>query len=194
MVINNILICGSTFLTKAVTDVIKHHYNIVGYIPTNNSPFTTSLDYPIVDFNIDYDIILSIQYDKKVSIYENSYNVHTGLLPEWGGCDIIYHTLKSKANEQGLTFHQMSKNFDEGSIISKITYPIFSNDTMENLYDRNIRITPYFVLNSLKLLETLPNELEIPLLKPKLYKRGEILTKDLKEYKNFPKKIKNKYG
>tara|TARA_R110000782_G_scaffold267401_1_gene362794 strand:- start:42 stop:638 length:597 start_codon:yes stop_codon:yes gene_type:complete len=193
MEIGNILICGSTYLTKAVVDFIKPYYNLIGYVPSHTIFSVNNIDLPIVDFNVDYDIILSIQYDKKILDITNSYNLHTGLLPDWGGVDILYHTLKSNVNEQGLTFHKINKEFDAGPIVSKITYPIIEGDTMLELYHKLMKIAPSFMLSSLKLLENIPNTELCYKETPTMYYKGNIAKKDLEEYKNFPKILKNSF-
>lgn len=190
MNINKILICGSSYLTEKVVEFIKPHYNLVGYIPSSNHVFSTNIDLPMVDFSVDYDITLSIQFDKKIGDVKKGYNLHTGILPVWGGCDIIYHTLRTGAKEQGLTFHKITDKFDEGPIISKSTYPVFPGDTMLDLYKKMLEIAPYFALSSLKLLEKIEDPNNCQMVKPALYKRGEILEKDKELYKDFPDKLK----
>ncbi len=193
MEIKKILICGSSYLTREVVNYIKPHYNLVGYIPSKSHVFSTNIDLPIVDFNVDYDLILSLQFDQKIKDTSNSFNLHTGLLPDWGGCDILYHTLKNKLVEQGLTFHKITDKFDEGPIISKISYPVFNTDNMIDLYHKIIKISPNFVLSALKLLETIKDVDNCKIYKPTLHKRGKIDINDLEMYQNFPTLLKQKY-
>lgn len=195
MVINKILICGSSFLTKKVVDHIKDDYDIVGYIPSKNHILSVDIDLPIVNFDVEYDILLSIQYDQKISDVENSYNLHTGLLPDWGGCDILYHTLKNGAKKQGLTFHKITDKFDEGQIISKISYDINDEDTMLSLYKNMVNLSPRFVIQCLRMLESLSKEDidKIPIYKPTLYKRGNIEKEDMDLYREFPSLIKKEF-
>ena len=189
MKIDKILICGSSYLTKKVIDYISPHYNLIGYIPSKSHLFNTKIDLPIVNFEVEYDIILSLQFDQKIKDTENSYNLHTGLLPQWGGCDILYHTLKTNVKEQGLTFHKITNKFDKGPIISKISYPVFQGDTMIDLYKRMLETSPHFALSSLKLLENLDNPGDCPIINPTLYKRGNILKEDEEIYSSFPLKL-----
>ena len=42
--------------------------------------------------------------------------------------------------ERGLTFYKMSHQFDNGPIISKMTYPEFSKDTILDLSERLLTI------------------------------------------------------
>lgn len=90
-----ILIYGSTYLTEiCVKQLKKDGYNLVGYIPSENPTFRGKVPLPIVDETIEHDIKLSIQYDKKMITHKDAFNLHTGLLPEYGGCSILYHTIK----------------------------------------------------------------------------------------------------
>tara|TARA_R100001509_G_scaffold41771_1_gene22409 strand:+ start:50 stop:613 length:564 start_codon:yes stop_codon:yes gene_type:complete len=185
MEVKKILILGSTYLTELVVDKIKHKYKLVGYVPSINPTRGGNIDLPQVDINTDCDIKLSIQYDKIVKNTDNCFNVHTGLLPEYGGTNILDYTIKNKEIEQGLTFHKMTKDLDFGPIISKITYPVFKEDTAFNLYKRVLTVGPSFVEASLKLLEEIPtdNINKCYKSKPTIYKRGEFKTdKRIKNY------------
>ncbi len=199
MKINKILIYGSAHLTEETCNLLKNHYDLVGYIPSVNPVIAGNIDLPIVDENIQHDIKLSLQYNRRITNIENAYNVHTGLLPSWGGVDILYHTIKDRKEsyifEQGLTFHKMSDDFDYGPIISKVTYPVYEDDTMVDLYDRITKCFPSFVLSGLKLLESL-DEHQVNNSykeKPRVFKRGNIDDMDSKLYKDTLKKLKRKY-
>lgn len=149
-----ILVYGSTYLTELCVDrLIKDGYNLVGYIPSLNPVFKGKVNLPIVDEEVEHDIKLSIQYDRKIKNFENAYNLHTGLLPDFGGTGILYHTLAKGLKEQGLTFHKMTENFDEGGVISKITYSVLPNDTVSNLYFRMCAIAPKFLSNVLSIIK-----------------------------------------
>lgn len=178
-----ILIYGSTYLTElCVNQLIKDGYNLIGYIPSKNPTFKGQINLPIVEETIDHDIKLSIQYDKKLITISDAYNLHTGLLPEYGGCSILYHTIKNKEQEQGLTLHKMGENFDEGGIVSKITYPVLGNDTVADLYMRMCSIAPKFLSNALQIIH-----IQGKALKPNLYKKDsvppEIAEQDIKKIK-----------
>jgi hypothetical protein len=165
-----ILILGSTYLTeKCVNRLKRDGFELVGHIPSSNPTFPGNVDLPIVDETVPHDIKLSIQYDKKLDDISNAYNLHTGLLPDYGGCSILYHTIKNGEDEQGLTFHKMGENFDEGPIISKMTYPVREGDSVSDLYLRMVAIAPKFLSNALSLVKVEGNT--IP---PKLYKRNDI--------------------
>tara|TARA_R110000803_G_C11837891_1_gene304202 strand:- start:22 stop:609 length:588 start_codon:yes stop_codon:yes gene_type:complete len=194
MEIKKILIYGSTYLTKVTCDLLENHYELVGHIPSNNPVIGSEMTLPIVDESVNHDIKLSLQYNRRLLNLENAFNVHTGLLPEWGGTDILYHTLKENSKEQGLTFHKMTEIFDKGPIISKMTYPVFKEDTMVELYGRLIQIAPAFVLGSLKLLESITTVDECYAETPQMYKRGNIDETDLEVYNNTIPNIKKMYN
>lgn len=185
MVINKILILGNTLLTEKIVKTLSPHYNLVGYVPSKNPTIEGNIPLPIKPINTECDIKLSIQYDKIIKNPINCFNLHTGLLPAYGGTNILDYTLLNNEFEQGLTFHKMTNELDYGPIISKITYPVLPNDKVIDLYQRILSIGPYFVQSSLKLLETLNNTQvdKCVKLKPKLYKRGEFnLTEDMKTF------------
>lgn len=149
-----ILIYGSTYLTElCVNQLIKDGYNLVGYIPSENPVFKGKIDLPLVDEEVEHDIKLSIQYDRKIKNFENAYNLHTGLLPDYGGTGILYFTLLKGLKEQGLTLHKMTENFDEGGVISKITYSVLPNDTVCDLYFRLCMIAPKFLSNVMSIIK-----------------------------------------
>jgi len=175
MVIKDILILGSTYLTELCVEELKKHYNVVGYVPSVNATREGIIDLPQVDIDTNCDIKLSIQYDVIIKNTEKCFNVHTGLLPEYGGTNVLDYAILNKAREQGLTLHKVTDKLDYGPIISKITYPILEGDTSYDLYKRLVEVGPHFVLSGLKLLEKMKEE-DIDKcykIKPTLYKRGE---------------------
>ena len=64
MVVNKVLILGSTLLTELVVNKLKDKYELVGYVPSVNPTREGKIDLPIVDMDTDCDIKLSVQYDK----------------------------------------------------------------------------------------------------------------------------------
>ena len=171
-----ILLYGSTFLSERVEDLLLRHHEVVGHIPSKAPFFTgTGMRSPKVreeDFH-SYDVALSVQYDRKVTNLYRAYNLHTGLLPDWGGCDILYHTLEAHCFEPGLTFHKMTEKYDEGGIVSKVTYPVFFGDTILDLYQRVTALAPGFALASLALLYDL-DEQRLRVQVPRSFKRGQV--------------------
>ena len=191
MRIENILILGSTLLTELCVNRIKERYNLVGFMPSRRPTKQGNIDLPEVDINEPCDIKLSIQYDKMVKEVDNSFNLHTGLLPQYGGTNLLDYALKNQEVEQGLTLHKMTGELDYGPIVSKITYPIFPEEKAVNLYHRVLTIAPDFLLSSLALLEGL-SEAQVSLChkeQPTIYKRGEFeASREMKEYNYVRKK------
>lgn len=159
MEFKKILILGSTYLTElAVNRLLDRGYNLIGYVPSKRAVVSGIMPLPEMNINTKCDMLLSIQYDLLVNNPKNAYNLHTGLLPDYGGLDILRHTLQNNEYEQGLTFHKMSERYDDGPIISKITYPVFKHDTAQSLYERQCEVVPDFILSCMSLLASLDTE------------------------------------
>jgi len=196
MKIEKILIYGSSSLAEKTISVLEKEYELVGHVPSENPVIAGKVNLPVVDESVDHDIKLSLQYNKRINNIENAFNVHTGLLPMYGGVDILYHTLKSfGVYEQGVTFHKMSRDFDYGQIVSKVTYPACSRDTVLDLYKRLDAVCPNFVLSSLKLLEILSEDdiNKCYAEKPRIFKRGKIDPEDDQEYKDTLIELRKQY-
>ena len=169
-----ILIYGSTYITEVVVEELKKYFDLVGYIPSKKPIFSGHIDLPIVDESIEKDISLSIQYDRMILDIKNGFNLHTGMLPEYGGCDVLLHTIINGEYKQGLTFHKITDRFDFGPIILRSTYPVFRDDKIVNLYKRVCSLAPHVTRTALQLLEQIGLE-NVPGCyseKPKIYKRG----------------------
>ncbi len=196
-----ILIFGSTYLSAITTELLRKdgRYELVGHVP-NKKRLTIpgKMPIPVVAEDTECDIILSLQYDRIIKNTNISFNVHPGLLPEYGGVDILYHTYKNKDHtfEQGLTFHKITEALDYGPIISKVTYPVFPEDTIEDLYERSAAIFPNFVLSSLRLLEAIPWDklAECHSVKPNVYKSSQVAPEDLGMYRETGVRLKEKYA
>lgn len=193
-----ILIYGSTQLTEHVVRALKTDgHKIIGYLPNKKATVPGVVDardltgIPKAEFE-EYDIALSLQYDQKIKDLDRCFNLHTGLLPEYGGCDILYHTLKNGAKEQGLTFHKITEKFDRGPIISKMTYPVLKTDTVISLYCRMLMIAPRFTAQAIHILQDIDMSKvdECFVADPTIYYRGKIDPKDQDEYKQTGERLK----
>ena len=194
-----ILLYGSAHLASVACDLLKKHYDIVGHIPSKNPRIPGVMKCKTINdaSTCQHDIKLSIQYDQKITDVENCFNIHTGLLPEWGGCDILYHTLENKSQEQGITFHKMTDKFDYGPIISKVTYQVLNGDTVINLYERLTSVLPWFALSSIRLLETLDfNQVSLcQKQEPNIFKKEKhVKEKDKDIYKKNGNILRKLYG
>ena len=161
MKVNRVLFYGSTYLTELVIDKVCKTQQVVGYVPCKGKPTipSSNINAPIYDGVSPYDIAISVQYDRKLPVDGRTFNLHTGLLPDYGGRDILRHTLSEKQNEQGLTFHLISSEYDSGQIISKITYPVIDGDTEKHLYQKQCLIAPDFVVSCLHLIKSMTEEM-----------------------------------
>ena len=63
-------------------------------------------------------------------------NVHGSILPRWRGAAPIQRAVAAGDKESGITIMQMDKGLDTGDMLLKVTCPIHSTDTSQNLYDR----------------------------------------------------------
>jgi len=196
-----ILLYGSTYITERCARFIRAMttHEVVGHVPCRRRPtIPGQMRCPVVadEADVDYDIRLSIQFDAKIDYRGTpAYNLHTGLLPEWGGSDILYHTLRLGAGRQGLSFHEITDRLDCGYIISKITYPVWSGDTMVDLYERVARLAPPFLACGLFLVEHLnmPQMGEAPE-PPTMFRRGDINLRDRDRYAETPRLICERLG
>jgi methionyl-tRNA formyltransferase len=150
---------------------------------------------PVSEVSTDapHELKLSIQYDHKIPLDSRpGFNLHTGLLPDWGGTDILYHTLRQGARSQGLTFHQMTDQFDQGPIVSTVSYPVLRGDDMVSLYRRMALLAPGFLLSCMAILDDLglDNVTGCPIHPPTLYRRGEIAPGDCEIYKQTPSRLR----
>jgi len=185
-----IQIYGSTYLTQVCVAALQADgHDLIGYVPNANEPTVPGkIDLPVLEWLEWCDLLLSIQYDKRIAVHTPAFNLHTGLLPNWGGCDILYHTLREGAVEQGLTFHRIVDGFDRGPILTKITYPVFLDDTMVDLYRRMVGIAPEFVCQAVRLVELIGMDqthychAEVP----RVFKRGAISKWDRETYDKTP--------
>jgi len=139
---NRILFYGSTYLTELVIDKVKRTREVVGYVPCKSKPTIPggNINVPVYDGTTPYDIAISVQYDRKLPVDGKTFNLHTGLLPDYGGRDILRHTLNEDQDEQGLTFHLVG-------------------DVEKSLYQRQCLIAPDFVVSCLQLIKTMTEEM-----------------------------------
>lgn len=185
-----ILMYGSTALSEAVCHLlIGNGYDVIGYVPSVAAVFPARrMPVPPVNENnqiIQHDLKLSIQHDRKIVHNGIGYNLHTGILPRWAGCDILHHTLAEGADRQGLTFHQLTDEYDVGPIVSWLTYPVLPFDTVVDLYTRMLALAPGFVLSCLRMIEICGHEgiraFSI-FHEPKTYRRGRVDDDARKKY------------
>jgi formyl transferase-like protein len=162
-----ILIYGSSYLTELCEAALMDEgHTIVGHIPCRAPAFPGQMRSKVVTEDEPCDIRLSILYDRRITRIENGYNVHPGLLPRWGGCDILYHTIRERAVTQGMTFHMLDEGFDTGRILRTSSFMVPPDATISGLYHIMCKQMPTFTVWS---VNNLCGHGE-----PHYYKRGEI--------------------
>lgn len=71
------------------------------------------------------------------SIYQNAsktINIHPSLLPKYAGCFSVPWAIIQGDDLTGVTFHELTSQFDTGKIIAQFTVPIDPVDTSFSLY------------------------------------------------------------
>jgi len=192
-----ILVYGSAYLSEICTIALqKAGYNIVGYVKNRGKPTVPGI-MPVCEVteDIPHDVKLSIQFDRQIDLdHRPGFNLHTGTLPDFGGFDVLYHTLRRGAKEQGMTFHGMTDRFDQGPIITAITYPVVDDDTMVDLYQRMTTIAPNFIVTCMDILNSVGLE-RVPgcavSRNPVIYKRGLVSPGDQDTYRTTPEKLRH---
>lgn len=85
-------------------------------------------------------IFVSIEYDRLITpqrfASQALYNIHFSLLPEYKGsyCS-VWPILDGKKNA-GITLHRIDPGIDTGDIIAQVDFPIGSDDTSRDVYQR----------------------------------------------------------
>lgn len=193
-----VLIYGSTYLSQKVCEhLLSNPVNdceLVGYIPSPNPTIKGIISLPKVSIKnlIAHDIGLNVGYERYIRNHKKVFNVHPGLLPEYGGVDILHHTIVNKATYQGFTLQKMIDKIDEGPILSQYSYRVFPTDDVISLYNRNLIIYPCFVRSCLLILNSINlSEVDLmPRIEPNIYYRGQIDPKHKSMYQSNYLKLK----
>ena len=69
-----------------------------------------------------------------MGLFSQAVNYHNGLLPQYKGLRATQWSMYHQEVETGFTFHYMTENFDEGSILFQGAVPILPES---NAYDLN---------------------------------------------------------
>lgn len=158
---------GSSVLTAVVAKhLLDAGVDVVGYI-ASNALFPGNM--PVPEGELPHDIKLSVQYDRKLPASENTFNLHTGLLPRYGGCNILSHTILNKEKFQGMTFHKINESFDSGEILCSMVYPVLEEDSVRDLYSKMMQTIGPFSLVCMKTIGWKGHEM-----KPTIYKRADL--------------------
>lgn len=97
------------------------------------------------------DIIISLFARERIpveviDITKWSMNLHPSLLPKLKGCFSVPWAIINNAEVTGITFHELSEQFDEGKVIFQKACKIHPDDTAQSLYSRlNYMFYSYFI-------------------------------------------------
>jgi len=89
---------------------------------------------PDITFSILTDYIFK-QEDIKRCKY-GIINLHPAILPDYRGCNSYAHAIMNGEKEYGVTIHYINPKIDCGEIIKVRKFPILSDDTGKDVYDK----------------------------------------------------------
>jgi len=84
--------------------------------------------------------------DSLVKAYpDRIFNIHPALLPKFGGQGMygmhVHAAVKAaEETESGISIHFVNENYDEGRIISQVSCPIDSSDSVEEIAKKVLRL------------------------------------------------------
>ncbi len=153
-----ILLFGSAYMTSLAERAMFPHHTIVGHVPCLKPRFPGVMQSrELSPASLpEYDLALSVLYDRKIThLTGREYNIHPGLLPEYGGVNTSWWALHHNAPEFGWTCHRVNEEWDGGPILSRVTFPITPTDTPFTLFTRQASILPCFVRTCIALASEL---------------------------------------
>ena len=119
---------------------LRENVNLIHYLEENSFEYTTKC-YSSLDIEFEFTTLLSIFGREKIprallkkAIF--SMNVHPSLLPKYGGCFSVPWCIINNEKVTGVTFHEISENFDEGAIIHQLEVDIDITATAHSLYSK----------------------------------------------------------
>ncbi|MFC7212825.1 methionyl-tRNA formyltransferase [Saliphagus sp. GCM10025334] len=117
------------------------------------------------------DLILSIACGQRMGEdlleipKDGAINVHGSLLPKYRGLSTSFWVLYHGEDENGVTAHYMTPEFDSGDIIVQRKYEVRPSDTMHDVYLKLTEVGPTVAVDVIDqvadgTIETRPNNLE----------------------------------
>ena len=94
------------------------------------------------DLSGDVDICLSVYFSQKIpaKYYKGasigSFNIHPSLLPDYKGCSSLTWAMANGEQKTGISFHELTDNFDEGAVYHQVEIEIYDFEYQLNLYHR----------------------------------------------------------
>lgn len=167
-----ILLYGSAFMTQlAEQALLAAGHDVVGHVPNKVCRFPGKMqsrpmpgfgDGGCYYFGPGEDIRISVLYDRLIrNGFEKTWNIHPGLLPEYGGCNTSFWALRNGEVEFGWTAHRVSEKFDKGDILTKVTFPIFPGDDPSLIFERHAFTLPSFAVHVVEMIQSF-GHLQLP--------------------------------
>lgn len=78
---------------------------------------------------------------EQIEMSRTSSNIHWSLLPRYAGCHPWYWAIRNGETCTGVTIHQISPEYDAGSIMLQRRVPIRTQDTADDLLPRLARVS-----------------------------------------------------
>lgn len=107
------------------------------------------------NYNLDLGIIFGARILKPIAFKNfklGVINLHPGILPENRGLDTIKWAI-IKDLPQGVTSHFINSEIDKGKLILKKELKIYEDDTLLDLYVRNINLQMKLMIESLNIIK-----------------------------------------
>jgi len=96
--------------------------------------------------NISYDILWSLMYGfiiegELIDKANIGLNLHEAPMPKYRGCNGYTYAILNGDKSYGTSFHVLSAELDEGSLIDQEIFEIHDNETVKELYTRTIGVS-----------------------------------------------------
>ena len=82
-----------------------------------------------------------------------SINIHPSILPKYRGPSPGHWVIANKEKETGLTCHKIDRGMDTGDIVYQVKIPVFPEDNVADLIERQKIVVKDLLAESLKRLE-----------------------------------------
>lgn len=127
-------------MTPSHVELLARKHNLkVSYYPTNTDEMSIFIDLLKSTTNLT-GICASFDHLIPASIIEifagNLYNLHPSLLPQYRNVSPVQYAIAMGDTVTGITLFRISTGIDNGAIISQISEPILSDDTLASITPR----------------------------------------------------------
>jgi len=187
-----VIICGNKEITEKCLNFMKKRKDTEVVLWVRDS--TTMQVKQLIQRN-NPDFIFSIQHEylipKDVLEIPTSgcINLHFGLLPEYGGCYPIAHSILNNEDYGGFTLHEMNEEFDKGPVIHKQRIYIKDlvaveayNKIVKEAFRYFTHIYPYLISNTYSIITPDPKAITRYYKKNSInFKEDSCITSDMSE-------------